>query len=586
MRTAWTWTASLGALAFGWNLCACSTAVDPASDDGGAADTFVPGDAAGEAAPADAGPAGDARSDSPSGSEDATAASDGSHADGHAGSEGGSTPHDGAAGATDGSADASVSDAAGAADGDDEASVGTDDAAPPGDAAVVESGGCVPTCSGRACGDDGCGGSCGVCSSGSCSASGQCTATCGGEACSDGAACCGADPYCTGQAPGARGCRATCGAVGEACASGGDCCSHMRCIDGACSQSAADCAGDSCSGSQQCCSASARCVGLFGSTVRSCQAACGQGGDACSLDADCCGGLSCLSGTCGSTAGYHWRTDVVSVGALQGLTKIGSAGVEMQVHVQDPPFGYSVVLHDADGNGWELSSSAWSPIVTGGLMYVELMPTGGATSPGGAVVDAIRSLVPDATDATPACQNGTLHVGPGYLEGWTFFLPDVPDGSCVPSGVISHAAGFAFVAPADGPYTFSASMNGSGGYLYVRKDDCAGAELACVGANTTADVAMKAGERVLVFVDDVSDYTDPSSFYALNVAACQPLTCDSANCGSMPDGCGGTLQCGTCTSPDVCSSTTSIGLCCSAHGASCLSSTTCCSSTCSNGQCL
>jgi hypothetical protein len=35
---------------------------------------------------------------------------------------------------------------------------------------------------------------------------------------------------------------------------------------------------------------------------------------------------------------------------------------------------------------------------------------------------------------------------------------------------------------------------------------------------------------------------------------CVPTTCAAlnANCGSLPDGCGGTLQCGTCTLPDVC----------------------------------
>src|SRR6266545_4100040 len=35
---------------------------------------------------------------------------------------------------------------------------------------------------------------------------------------------------------------------------------------------------------------------------------------------------------------------------------------------------------------------------------------------------------------------------------------------------------------------------------------------------------------------------------------CQPKTCTSAgaSCGSMPDGCGGTLQCGTCPPGQTC----------------------------------
>jgi hypothetical protein len=35
---------------------------------------------------------------------------------------------------------------------------------------------------------------------------------------------------------------------------------------------------------------------------------------------------------------------------------------------------------------------------------------------------------------------------------------------------------------------------------------------------------------------------------------CTAQTCQSANaaCGTIADGCGGTLTCGTCTAPDTC----------------------------------
>lgn len=42
----------------------------------------------------------------------------------------------------------------------------------------------------------------------------------------------------------------------------------------------------------------------------------------------------------------------------------------------------------------------------------------------------------------------------------------------------------------------------------------------------------------------------------VQVSACTPTTCVAAgkNCGSLSDGCGGTLSCGSCTSPQYCSS--------------------------------
>lgn len=40
---------------------------------------------------------------------------------------------------------------------------------------------CVPNCAGRQCGDNGCGGSCGACSSGTCNSNGQCVISCTDE---------------------------------------------------------------------------------------------------------------------------------------------------------------------------------------------------------------------------------------------------------------------------------------------------------------------------------------------------------------------------------------------------------------------
>jgi hypothetical protein len=59
-------------------------------------------------------------------------------------------------------------------------------------------GACTPSCSGKVCGPDGCGGTCGSCATGTCNdATGQCVAAC--------------TPNCTGRVCGPDGCGGTCG---------------------------------------------------------------------------------------------------------------------------------------------------------------------------------------------------------------------------------------------------------------------------------------------------------------------------------------------------------------------------------------
>jgi hypothetical protein len=45
------------------------------------------------------------------------------------------------------------------------------------------------------------------------------------------------------------------------------------------------------------------------------------------------------------------------------------------------------------------------------------------------------------------------------------------------------------------------------------------------------------------------------------VPPCQPTTCEAADaeCGAVPDGCGGTLQCGLCPDPEICGTTNVCG---------------------------
>lgn len=89
---------------------------------------------------------------------------------------------------------------------------------------------CTPNCAGKACGDDGCGGICGVCSSNQiCNSSKQCILACA--------------PNCSGKVCGSNGCGGSCGT----CAAG------FICKNGACFQEALpppscvpNCAGKAC----------------------------------------------------------------------------------------------------------------------------------------------------------------------------------------------------------------------------------------------------------------------------------------------------------------------------------------------------
>lgn len=80
---------------------------------------------------------------------------------------------------------------------------------------------CRPDCTGRECGDDGCGGSCGECSGGgaACSPSGQCCVTncdgrvCGGDGCGGSCGACGAEEFCVDEG---RSCAADAGGYDNA----------------------------------------------------------------------------------------------------------------------------------------------------------------------------------------------------------------------------------------------------------------------------------------------------------------------------------------------------------------------------------
>ena len=150
----------------------------------------------------------------------------------------GTTPEsDATEAAADDATEAAADDAAEAA-ADDATETSTDDAGP----TTEDTTECTPACDGKACGDDGCGGSCGECAEGeACTADGACDALC--------------IPDCSASTCGDDGCGGSCGdcADGETCTEGAciaDCvpaCDAADCGDDGCGGSCGDCAdGETC----------------------------------------------------------------------------------------------------------------------------------------------------------------------------------------------------------------------------------------------------------------------------------------------------------------------------------------------------
>jgi hypothetical protein len=145
----------------------------------------------------------------------------------------------------------------------------------PGGDAQLPGPGCAPACSGRACGDDGCGGSCGTCAGGArCDGAFQCVPA--QTACV---------PSCGGKACGDDGCGGSCGtcAVGTTCSSGGTCASAscatgLRCLAEQYTAYAYDCARSATTGPWTC--AAQWAMGAF-PTRALCETACAGGESGC-----------------------------------------------------------------------------------------------------------------------------------------------------------------------------------------------------------------------------------------------------------------------------------------------------------------
>jgi hypothetical protein len=157
---------------------------------------------------------------------------------------------------------------------------------------------CTASCTGKSCGDDGCGGSCGTCASGSCVNGSCCVPNCTGKTCGDngcGGSCgsCGAGtcisgsccmPSCGGKTCGDNGCGGSCGTcgTGKLCSSGG-CVTDPNYCDPV---------------TNTLCNTPNQCILLANETTTCALAGTGTQGSSCSAATPCAGGYSCFAGSC------------------------------------------------------------------------------------------------------------------------------------------------------------------------------------------------------------------------------------------------------------------------------------------------
>jgi hypothetical protein len=89
---------------------------------------------------------------------------------------------------------------------------------------------------------------------------------------------------------------------------------------------------------------------------------------------------------------------------------------------------------------------------------------------------------------------------------------------------------------------------------------------------TTGAFSLSAGPQVVRVVFDSGGYNLNWMQFA-SASACAPTTCaaNGANCGTLSDGCGGTLTCGTCAAPQTCGGGGTPNVCGGGGGTTCAS---------------
>jgi len=231
---------------------------------------------------------------------------------------------------------------------------------------------CTPSCSDRACGDDGCGGSCGSCPSGYFCSSGACVSSC--------------TPSCSGLSCGDDGCGGSCGTCpsGYFC-SGGEC--APSCTP---SCSGRTCGSDGCGGSCGTCSSGYTC-----STSGSCvpDTPPPGGGESCSspTSISASGGTRSFTFTgrvadhtpfsCGSTTGnpdvvFSWTPFTSGTASIRAAGPTTSTDTVLAVFSSSLcSSSYEVGCNDDDGSGG-YSSLVTLSVTAGTNYYIAVAPYG------------------------------------------------------------------------------------------------------------------------------------------------------------------------------------------------------------------
>jgi hypothetical protein len=182
---------------------------------------------------------------------------------------------------------------------------------------------------------------------------------------------------------------------------------------------------------------------------------------------------------------------------------------------------------------------------------------------GSGVFSRIASLGANATTLTDATvpPASTLRyrlraygAGTCYSQ-YTNEVSGIQPGTAAPSNLKATASAGGQIA-----LSWADNTGDESGFKIERKTGASGtyAQIATVGANVTsyADSTLQPGAATYVYRLAAFTASGGATAYSneASVQACAPVTCAGLgkNCGSLSDGCGNTLACGTCSSGNIC----------------------------------
>ena len=443
---------------------------------------------------------------------------------------------------------------------------------------------CSPTCAGKTCGADGCGGSCGTCPSGqSCGAAGSCAEDwCGAGSitCSDGTTCpvnssCGPDGCVCIEGDVLLSC------AGEGCTSSGNCARHAgKCVQAWCGAPSVKCSdGSLCPSGSVCNGKNCDCLAASG-VWQNCQGKqCDASFSNCGgVDVKCaplctpqCSGKSCGPDGCGGTCGSCASGQTCDAASGQCTTPKQCA--QAWVSGCDPNstyfpccFGHCAQIGPeqlpitcAKGNTYCVCTALLGEACKADTDCADANCVNGICScrpngprPSGGFGKQAGNCCSKTADTNGACCNPPASGCQSDI--------DCCDGTtCDPS---THKCG---CLPND-RLVVSASECCSGTALWNSVDML----LQCSGPSCTPNGGSCA-----------SDATCCSGGCKSGTCACVP-SCTERNCG--PNTCGGG-SCGTCPGGQTCNSRGSCSSNCSPGGRSCSQAAECCSGQCQSGLC-